>query len=145
MTCCHHTVDDHSPAGCTWCACRVTRAAHPAAAEVDALEDWRRLGGKLASWTTSAAWTTPPADPSRPAPVAGEIVEATAEQEAWLTARVERLRQVVNNHFWTYTRCARGNPITMMAAHKPLTFARRVLARILRRRHRLNHRQELAA
>lgn len=78
MTCCRHTVDDHSPAGCTWCACRVTRATHHAAAEVDALEDWRRLGGKLARWTTDAAWTTPPADASRPAPVAGEIVEATA-------------------------------------------------------------------
>lgn len=145
MTCCRHTVDDHSPAGCTWCACRVTRATHPAAAEVDALEDWRRFGGKLASWTTSAAWTTPPADTSRPAPVAGEIVEATAEQEAWLAARVERLRQVVNNHYWTFTRCARVNPASMVAAHQPLSFAERVLRRIWRRRHRLNHRQERAA
>lgn len=82
MTCCRHTVDDHTPAGCCWCSCRVTRATHPAAAEVDHLEAWRRLGGRLASWTTSAAWTTPPADAARPAPVAGEIVPATPAQEA---------------------------------------------------------------
>jgi hypothetical protein len=126
VTCCRHAVDDHSPAGCTWCACRVTRDEHPAAAEVDALEDWRRLGGRLASWTTSAAWTTPPADTARPAPVAGEIVEATAEQEAWLAARIRRLKAEVDKH-------------------QPLSFAERVLRRIWRRRHRLNHRQERAA
>lgn len=145
MTCCRHTVDDHSPAGCTWCACRVTRDEHPAAAEVDALEDWRRLGGRLASWTTSAAWTTPPADASRPAPAAGEIVEATAEQEAWLAARIRRLKAEVDKHYWTFTRCARVNPAAMVAAHQPLSFAERVLRRIWRRRHRLNHRQERAA
>lgn len=144
MTCCRHTVDDHGPAGCCWCACRVTRDEHPAAAEVDALEDWRRLGGRLASWTTSADWTTPPADTSRPAPVAGEIVEATAEQEAWLTARIDRLKAQVDRHYWTFTRCSRVNPAAMTAAHQPLTFAGRVQARIWRRR-RLNHRQELAA
>lgn len=145
MTCCRHTVDDHGPAGCAWCACRVTRDAHPAAAEVDALEDWRRLGGRLASWTTSATWTTPPADTSRPAPVAGEIVEATAEQEAWLAARIRRLKAEVDKHYWTFTRCARVNPAAMVAAHQPLSFAERVLRRIWRRRHRLNHRQERAA
>ena len=145
MTCCRHTVDDHSPAGCTWCTCRVTRATHPAAAEVDALEDWRRLGGRLASWTASAAWTTPPSDTARPAPVAGEIVEATAEQEAWLAARIRRLKAEVDKHYWTFTRCARVNPAAMVAAHQPLSFAERVLRRIWRRRHRLNHRQERAA
>lgn len=145
MTCCRHTVDDHGPAGCTWCTCRVTRASHPAAAEVDALEDWRRLGGKLASWTTSAAWTTPPADASRPAPVAGEIVPATPAQEAWLAARVTRLKQEVDRHYWTFTRCARVNPAAMVAASRPHAFAQRVLRRIWRRRHRLNERHEAAA
>lgn len=77
--------------------------------------------------------------------MAGEIVESTAEQEEWLAARVERLSQVVNGHYWTYTRCARGNPLAMMAAHRPLAFAQRVLRRIWRRRHRINHRQEHAA
>jgi len=77
--------------------------------------------------------------------VAGEIVEATAEQEAWLAARIRRLKAEVDKHYWTFTRCARVNPAAMVAAHQPLSFAERVLRRIWRRRHRLNHRQERAA
>ena len=56
-----------------------------------------------------------------------------------------RLKAEVDKHYWTFTRCARVNPAAMVAAHQPLSFAERVLRRIWRRRHRLNHRQERAA
>lgn len=79
MTCCRHLVDDHTPAGCVWCTCRVTREEHADRPEVDGLEDWRRAGGPLAEWTLSAAWLTAPADASRPGPVSGVIDRARAK------------------------------------------------------------------
>ena len=73
MSCCRHTVDDHGPAGCCWCSCRISRADHPARAEVELLEDWRRAGSALAAWTTSAEWTTPTPAADQPESAAGEL------------------------------------------------------------------------